>query len=221
MSQAINSYSAEERILDRGMAWVAIRAQGAEWSWLTPAEAAHFGRQWAERYGSQQLGLPVKLVAFNNSAPGFIELEQTSTEFLNFSTELSSPNFLATAEAVGIRGIRLEESSEVAHGIASAISHDGPVVVDAVVNRTELARPPLITVEMATGFSLHMAKAIMIGAPTKSSTSRKPTPGVERACHGPHGTPAVAHSVPGRRIGWRNPHWRPRRCYRRHTNVCA
>ena len=32
--------------------WVAIRARGAEWSWLTPDEAADLGRQWAARYGS-------------------------------------------------------------------------------------------------------------------------------------------------------------------------
>ena len=50
MPQAISSYSVEERILDGGTAWVAIRARGAEWSWLTPAEAAHLGQQWVERY---------------------------------------------------------------------------------------------------------------------------------------------------------------------------
>jgi pyruvate dehydrogenase (quinone) len=37
------------------------------------------------------------------------------------------------------------------------------VLVDAVVNRTELAIPPTITVEMAKGFSLYMVKAIMSG----------------------------------------------------------
>ena len=51
MPQAISPYSVEERILDGGTAWVAIRARGAEWSWLTPAEAAHLGQQWVERYG--------------------------------------------------------------------------------------------------------------------------------------------------------------------------
>ena len=51
MAQAISSYSVEERIIDDGTAWIAIRARGAEWSWLTPAEAAHLGRRWVERYG--------------------------------------------------------------------------------------------------------------------------------------------------------------------------
>lgn len=35
-----------------GTVWVAIRARGAEWSWLTQEEAARLGREWAARYGS-------------------------------------------------------------------------------------------------------------------------------------------------------------------------
>jgi pyruvate dehydrogenase (quinone) len=110
-----------------------------------------------------QLRLPVKVVVFNNGALGFIELEQKSTGFLDFGTELKNPNFAAMAEAVGIRGISVEDSAEVGDGIATALAHDGPVLVDAVVNRTELAMPPSITFEMAKGFSLYMVKAIMNG----------------------------------------------------------
>jgi pyruvate dehydrogenase (quinone) len=67
------------------------------------------------------------------------------------------------AEAVGIRGIRIEDPGRVEENIAAALSHDGPVVIDAVVNRTELAMPPAVTTEMAKGFSLYMVKAIMNG----------------------------------------------------------
>jgi pyruvate dehydrogenase (quinone) len=110
-----------------------------------------------------QLKLPVKIVVFNNGALGFIELEQKSTGFLDFGTDLKNPNFAAMAEAVGIRGIRIEDAGQVDDGIAAAFAHDGPVLVDAVVNRTELAMPPSITVEMAKGFTLYMVKAIMSG----------------------------------------------------------
>jgi pyruvate dehydrogenase (quinone) len=111
----------------------------------------------------KQLHLPVKVVVFNNGALGFIELEQKSTGFLDYGTELRNPSFAAMAEAVGIRGIRLQDAAEVEDGIAAALAHDGPVVIDAVVNRSELAMPPSITVEMAKGFSLYMVKAIMSG----------------------------------------------------------
>src|SRR6266852_2482994 len=113
-----------------------------------------------------QLGLPVKTVVFNNGSLGFIELEQKSTGFLDTGTELKNPNFAAMAEAVGVRGIRLERTEEVETGIAEALNHDGPVLVDAVVNRMELAMPPKVVVEMAKGFSLYMLKAVMDGRAT-------------------------------------------------------
>ena len=40
MSEAVSSYSVEERIVGGDTVWVGIRARGAEWSWLTPTEAA-------------------------------------------------------------------------------------------------------------------------------------------------------------------------------------
>jgi pyruvate dehydrogenase (quinone) len=110
-----------------------------------------------------QLGLPVKVVVLNNGALGFIELEQKSTGFLPFGTGFTNPNFAAMADAVGMRGIRLEDPGEVEAGVAAALGHDGPVLIDAVVNRTELAMPPAVTLEMAKGFTLYMVKAVMSG----------------------------------------------------------
>ncbi|HTC10563.1 MAG TPA: ubiquinone-dependent pyruvate dehydrogenase [Acetobacteraceae bacterium] len=110
-----------------------------------------------------QLGLPVKVVVFNNGALGFIELEQKSTGFIATGTDFKNPNFAAMAEAVGVRGIRIEDPAEVDAGIAAALAHDGPVLVDAVVSRTELAMPPAVTLEMAKGFTLYMVKAVMSG----------------------------------------------------------
>jgi pyruvate dehydrogenase (quinone) len=110
-----------------------------------------------------QYGLPVKIVVFNNGTLGFVEVEQKSTGFIEFGVDLKNPNFAAMAEAVGIRGIRIEDAGEVEKGLAAAFAHDGPVLVDAVVNRTELAMPPSITLEMAKGFTLYMVKAVMSG----------------------------------------------------------
>ena len=52
MTGAVSPYSVEERVIDGDTTWVAIRARGAEWSWLTPAEAARLGREWVTRYGA-------------------------------------------------------------------------------------------------------------------------------------------------------------------------
>jgi pyruvate dehydrogenase (quinone) len=110
-----------------------------------------------------QLGLPVKVVVFNNSSLGFIEIEQKSTGFLDFGTEFKNPNFATMAEACGVRGIRLEDPADVEEGIAAALAHNGPVLVDAVVSRTVLPIPPAITAEMAKGFTLYMVKAVFNG----------------------------------------------------------
>lgn len=109
------------------------------------------------------LKLPVKVVVFNNGTLGFVELEQQSSGFLDTGTALQNPNFAAMAEAVGIHGIRLEDAADVEAGIAAALAHDGPVLVDAVVNRTELVMPPSVTLEMAKGFTLFMLKALISG----------------------------------------------------------
>jgi pyruvate dehydrogenase (quinone) len=103
------------------------------------------------------------VVVLNNDAFGFMELEQKSTDFPPVGTKLRNPNFAAMAEATGVRGIRLEDAKDIEAGIKTAPAHDGPVPVDAVVNRTELAMPPAITLEMAKGFTLYMVKAMMHG----------------------------------------------------------
>ena len=110
-----------------------------------------------------QLKLPVKVVVFNNGALGFIELEQKSTGFLTTGTDLVNPNFARMAEAVGIRGVRIEDPAEVEPKLREALGHPGPVLVDAVVNRMELAMPPHVTAEMAKGFTLYMLKAVLSG----------------------------------------------------------
>jgi pyruvate dehydrogenase (quinone) len=109
----------------------------------------------------KQLGLPVKVVVFNNGSLGFIELEQKSSGFLDTGTELVNPDFAAMAEAVGIKGVRIEDPADVESQLAEALAHPGPVVIDAVVNRMELAMPPKVTTEMAKGFTLYMVKAIL------------------------------------------------------------
>lgn len=112
---------------------------------------------------AKQLGLPVKIVVFNNGALGFIELEQKSSGFVDTGTELQNPDFAAMANAIGIHGVRIEDPAELEVKMAEALAHPGPVLIDAVVNRMELAMPPKVTAEMAKGFTLYMLKAVLTG----------------------------------------------------------
>jgi hypothetical protein len=53
MSDSVAPYQVEERLVAGETRWIAIRARGAEWSYLTTDEAADLGRQWVERFGER------------------------------------------------------------------------------------------------------------------------------------------------------------------------
>lgn len=110
-----------------------------------------------------QMGLPVKVVIFNNGTLGFVELEMKAGGFLNFGTDLKNPDFAAMSNAMGIYGKRVEHSNELEEALHSAFSHKGPALVDVVTNRMELAMPPEISAEQIKGFSLYMSRAIIDG----------------------------------------------------------
>jgi pyruvate dehydrogenase (quinone) len=44
-----------------------------------------------------------------------------------------------------------------------ALHHDGPALVEVLVNRQELSMPPTITAEQVKGFSLFTLKAVLSG----------------------------------------------------------
>jgi pyruvate dehydrogenase (quinone) len=110
-----------------------------------------------------QLKLPVKVIVFNNSSLSFVELEQKAAGLLDYGTELVNPDFAKLAAAANIFGVRVEKPEEVEPALRSALQHDGPALVDVVVNRQELSMPPAITKEQALGFSMYMIKAVLSG----------------------------------------------------------
>jgi pyruvate dehydrogenase (quinone) len=111
----------------------------------------------------RQLKLPVKIVIFNNGCLGFVELEMKAGGYLPFGTDLDNPDFSELAKAVGIHGVRVEDPADLTSAIKDALAHDGPALIDAVVNRQELSMPPTIEVEQAKGFTLYMIRAVLSG----------------------------------------------------------
>jgi pyruvate dehydrogenase (quinone) len=110
-----------------------------------------------------QLKLPVKVVVFNNSSLGFVELEMKAAGLLDYGTDLVNPDFAKLAESAGILGVRVEKPEELRPALVKALEHDGPALVDVIVNRQELSMPPTISAEQALGFSLYMIKAVLSG----------------------------------------------------------
>jgi pyruvate dehydrogenase (quinone) len=111
----------------------------------------------------RQLNLPVKLVVFSNSTLGFVELEMKAAGLVDFATELVNPNFAQLAESAGLLGRRVEKPEDLEAAMKEALSHDGPALVEVLVNRQELSMPPTITAEQVKGFSLYMIRAVLSG----------------------------------------------------------
>ncbi|MED3729377.1 ubiquinone-dependent pyruvate dehydrogenase [Priestia endophytica] len=111
----------------------------------------------------RQHKLPVKIIVFNNSSLSFVELEMKAAGYLETGTGLENPNLASVAQAMGIEGIRVEDPADLEDSIKQAFQHKGPVLLDVLVNRQELALPPKIKFEQANGFTLWMLKAVLNG----------------------------------------------------------
>ena len=111
----------------------------------------------------RQLKLPVKLIVFNNGSLGFVELEMKAAGMVDYATELVNPNFAQIATASSIWGARVTQPEELQPALEAAFAHDGPALVEVLVNRQELSMPPSIKLEQAMGFSLYMLRAVMNG----------------------------------------------------------
>ncbi len=110
-----------------------------------------------------QMKLPVKVIVFNNSILGFVSMEMKASGFLPEGVDLENPNFAKLAEAAGALGLRAEDPVEVEPALVRAFAHEGPVLLDVVTNRTELAMPPRTTMEQMKGFGLYLTRAILNG----------------------------------------------------------
>jgi pyruvate dehydrogenase (quinone) len=110
-----------------------------------------------------QAGLKVKVIVLNNGTLGFVEMEMKANGFLDTGCDLKNPNFAAMAEAMGVKGIRVEQPQMLHRALTEAFEHDGPVLVDVVSARQELSMPPKTTLEEAHHFGMFLMKAVLDG----------------------------------------------------------
>jgi pyruvate dehydrogenase (quinone) len=111
----------------------------------------------------RQLKLPVKIIVFNNGSLSFVELEMKAAGILTHGTSLVDTDFSKLADAAGILGLRAERPEQVKPMLNQALEHNGPALVDVVVNPQELLIPPTINLEQIRGFTLYMIKAVLNG----------------------------------------------------------
>src|ERR1700691_3389425 len=107
---------------------------------------------------------PVVQIILNNGSLDCVNIEMQEAGIVPFGVQFKNPNFAKVAEAMGAKGIRIEDPGDVREGLAAALAHrDGPVVVDAVVDCYALSLPSHIPFHTAEGFTLSLAKQVLNG----------------------------------------------------------
>jgi len=107
---------------------------------------------------------PVVQIILNNELLDFVNLEMQEAGIVPFGVDFKNPNFAKVAEAMGAKGIRIEDPGDVREGLAEALAYkDGPVVVDVVVEPLALSLPSHVPFHTAKGFTLSLAKQVWNG----------------------------------------------------------
>jgi len=103
-------------------------------------------------------------IILNNESLDFVNIEQQEAGLVPFGVSFKNPNFAKVAEAMGAKGIRLEEPSDVKDALAEALAWEsGPVVVDAVVDPLALSLPSHVPFHTAKSYTLSLAKQVLSG----------------------------------------------------------
>jgi pyruvate dehydrogenase (quinone) len=110
-----------------------------------------------------QYDLPIKLIVYNNSTLGMVKLEMRVAGYEDYGVDVKPTNFAKMAEAVGIRGFRIEDYSDLEKTLDKALRHDGPALIDVVTNPDSLALPPKIDAKQVAGYGLYVAKQTLHG----------------------------------------------------------
>jgi len=111
-----------------------------------------------------QRKMPVVQIILNNESLDFVNIEMQEAGVVPFGVDFKNPNFARVAEAMGVKGIRIEEPGDVREGLAVALAHQGgPVVVDVLVDPYALSLPSHSPFHTVKGFTLSIAKQVLSG----------------------------------------------------------
>lgn len=87
--------------------------------------------------------IPVKFAIMNNNSLGMVRQWQEMFYEKNYVATLYShnPDFVKLADAFGMLGIRVTDKTQVRAAIDQAMEHDGPVIVDFIVEQEDNVYP--------------------------------------------------------------------------------
>ncbi|MGA9587133.1 MAG: thiamine pyrophosphate-dependent enzyme [Terracidiphilus sp.] len=103
--------------------------------------------------------LPIKIVVIKNNTLSQIKWEQMVFEGNpEYQCDLLPIDFVALAQAVGARGVRIDDPKTAGAKFDEALAMEGPVIIEAVVDQFTAMLPPKITADQAIKFSEALAK---------------------------------------------------------------
>jgi pyruvate dehydrogenase (quinone) len=115
-----------------------------------------------------------------------IKLEMMVDGLPDYQTDNGNVDYAAIAQAAGLLGIRIEQPADILTGLAEALAHPGPALIDLVTDPYALSMPPHITAAQVKGFALAAGKTVLDGGVGKmidlarSNVRNVPRPAIAR-----------------------------------------
>jgi len=95
-----------------------------------------------EMITAAQYGIPAKTIILNNDFQGMVKQWQDLFYQERYShTEMHNPDFVALADAMNCKGFRVTKAADLQQVMADFLAHEGPAVLDALVEKHEHVYP--------------------------------------------------------------------------------
>lgn len=109
------------------------------------------------------LGLPLKVVLFNNSTLGMVKLEMLVDKLPDFAVDVPDTRYADVATAMGWHGVRVTDPKRLRDAMTQVLAHPGPALLEVITDPNALSIPPKITGEQIFGFATAISKIVMNG----------------------------------------------------------
>ncbi|GMA20986.1 pyruvate dehydrogenase [Arsenicicoccus piscis] len=109
------------------------------------------------------LGLPVKVMLFNNSTLGMVKLEMLVDKLPDFGVDVPETNYAAVAAAMGWHGVRVTDPKDLRTSMADVLAQPGPALLEIITDPNALSIPPEITSKQVFGFATAISKIVLNG----------------------------------------------------------
>jgi pyruvate oxidase len=96
--------------------------------------------------------LDIKIIVFNNSKLGLIQMEERVQGNPEFETEIHNPDYAAFAKICQGEGFEIRAAAELKPVLGKAFSTKGPCIVNVFINPNEITWPPHVSMHQAVNY---------------------------------------------------------------------